>query len=143
MVDSAYSTENLNETRAIVAQRQFESGLQESQIQATTEHTNDPPLNDNDEDGFRDPRPPDKISSLEEKKEYEYAVNRYSRELLTHLESIPDLRGEELWIEYTCSFRKETILAMTTTLQLDWARFFRSRVVRVMSKRGTRRSKAL
>lgn len=69
-------------------------------------------------------------------------VKDYTKYMLMHFWSFDDLKGEELWIEFTCNFRKESIIALTSTVQLDWARFLRSREVHVTMRRGTKRARA-
>ena len=139
MVGPPTSTENLNETPGAVAQRFHEQRLRQELEEVTGIQEHD---RTEDQD-FGDPDPPPATASSEQKLEYSRAVHEYSKEIIDHLRAIPDLKGEELWIEYTCSFRKQTIKAMTSTMQIDWARFLRSRGVSVPHKRGTSRYKSL
>ena len=143
MVDSQKSTENFDETPGVAAQRQFEAEMRQAEGRPATEHSNDPPDASDDCEGLGDPSPPKEDASLEEKRLYSQNVNAYARQMLNHFQSLDDLKGEELWIEYTCTFRKESIIALTSTLQLDWARLLRSRGVHVKMRRGTKRYKAL
>ena len=139
MVGTSSSTENQEDTPGAVAQR-----LHDEQLQAELQELENSPSTGTDEvDDFGDPDPPPVTATSDQKLEYSRAVNHYSKEILDHLREITSLKGEELWIEYTCSFRKQTIKAMSSTQQIDWARFLRSRGVSVLHKRGKSRWKAL
>ena len=143
MVDGSNSTENLDETPGVAAQRLFNNERQSAQHTEIQEHSNDPPDDIDDNEGFGDPSPPPRNASVEEKRLYSQNVNDYGRHILNHFMNIQDMKGKELWIEFTCSFREKSIVAISSTLTLDWARFLRRRGVQVTMKRGTKRTKAL
>lgn len=90
-----------------------------------------------------DPAPPPEGADRELVKAYEEDVRNYSTEMWECLMANKALREEELWIDFTCTFRKASIKAMSSTQQVKWVDFLRSRGVKVRKQRGLSRANAL
>jgi len=138
MEDSDASSVPLAGTPGAAAQLEYEEALRNS---ATPENAFQ---NEGDEDvGDPDPPPPD--SSEELRAQYKADVREYGKEMLATMQSekLEKLKGEPLWIEFTCSFRLETIRAMHLSLQVCWVRFLIDKGVFVEQKRGYARWNSL
>ena len=61
---------------------------------------------------FRDPMPPNIGASREQLEDYQMAVDKYATDVLECMEG-SGVRNEDLWIEFTCSFKEFTIRSMS------------------------------
>lgn len=131
------STENLYTTICVAAEQQFTSSHRPESAPREVNITNDYP-----EMGLGDPDPPDVECSFDEKERYSMGVESYANDMLKSLQETKLVR-EDLWLEFTSTFRKETIFAMKAAAVLNWIHFSRKNGVYVFSKRGYARARAL
>ena len=131
------STENLDTTIGVAAARQFGPPQRQESPSRDIHVSNDDPKMD-----LGDPDPPDADCSPEERERYSVAVENYANEMFNSLHETK-LVGEDLWLEFSSTFRKETIFAMKATSVLNVIQFLRRSGVYVISKRGYARAKAL
>lgn len=90
-----------------------------------------------------DPSPPGESCTQEEMIEYREEVASYSRSMLECFEQDSRLMDEEPRIDFTSTFRKETIRVLTASQKSKWIALLRSRGVFVRKERGISRNKAL
>ena len=115
MAEGSKSTENLDETPGVMAQRLHGTESQSRQPLVSHKHYNDPPDTERENHDLGDRAPVLRDASMEEKLLYSQKVNDYARHMLMHFRSPDDRKGEELWIEFTCTFCKESIIATTNS----------------------------
>lgn len=89
-----------------------------------------------------DPDPLPGNATAAEKAAYADEVQAYCTNILDALKST-GFSGEALWIEYTATFRKHTILAMPKQIVQRWVAFLLFRGVHVTRKRFFPRAQAL
>lgn len=122
----------LAETPGAAAQLEHEGELAKDRIM-------DP---DDDHGDLGDPKHPPEDASEEMMETYMESIDKYCTEMLQCLQKLV-VKGETLWIEYTCTFSVPTVMAMSTTQQAEWVMFLRGNGVYVKRKRGYSRWKAL
>lgn len=94
------------------------------------------------EESFGDPTFPGTSATSEALLQYKSDIREYSSTVLEILKK-HSVRGEYLWLEFTCSFRVKTIQFMHISDQVEWVTFLRNNGVNVKSKTGYHRWKAL
>ena len=90
--------------------------------------------------GDPDPLPEEATSA--QRREWTKTVKDYAAEMLNAYKETY-LQGEEMWIEFTTTFREHTIEALPSRLHLEWIEFLRSRGVYVRRDRGFPKVQAL
>ena len=91
---------------------------------------------------FGDPVPPTIGVSREQLDEYRLAVDKYAIDVLECMEG-SGVKNEDLWIEFTCSFKEFSIRSMSPRCQIKWAQSLRKNGVNVKAQGGFARWKAL
>lgn len=91
---------------------------------------------------FEDPDPPSENATKEELQAYHHLTTEYCNEMIDSFEA-SDLKGENLWIEFTATFREHTVLQMTKTMLMRWVKLLVNGGVYVTRKKGYARTKAL
>ena len=93
-------------------------------------------------DDLGDPHHPGKNASDADIKAYINSITAYSDEMLNCL-AHHGFYGEELWIQFTCTFRSITINFLPNLQAVSWTKHLRANGVFVEQKRGLSRNKAL
>jgi len=87
------------------------------------------------DDSFGDPDVlPDGSSNIQ-LREWNTQVNEYAQVMLDTMKE-HHTEGEDLWLDFTATFRAHSIRALTPKSLLDWIAFLVSRGVYVQRKRG-------